>query len=138
MKTYKGSCHCGAVAYEAEIDFAAEGTGKCNCTMCWKRRWWGVKVRPAQFRILKGAEHLVRYPEKGPSVSGGPGGFCKTCGVTPFQQAEVTEWNNGVTVSINVATIDDLDPAELIAAKVQYFNGRDNAWWTPPNETRHL
>jgi hypothetical protein len=138
MKTYRGSCHCGSVAYEADIDFAADGTSKCNCTICWKRRWWGVRIRPTQLRILRGAEHLVSYPETGPSVSGGPGGFCRTCGVLPFQQAEAAEWNGGVTVSINVSTLDDLDPAELLAARVQYFNGRDDAWERPPNESRHL
>ena len=31
-------------ADEAEIDLA-EGTGKCNCTYCWKQRWWGAKVQ---------------------------------------------------------------------------------------------
>ena len=42
--------------------------------------------------------------------------------------------------SAETAPLDPTNPviAELIAATVRYANGRDNAWWTPPAETRHL
>lgn len=32
---YKGSCHCGSVQFEAEVDLKS-GANKCNCSLCFK------------------------------------------------------------------------------------------------------
>jgi hypothetical protein len=41
-------------------------------------------------------------------------------------------------VSVQLASLDNATPEELIAAPIKYANGRDNSWWTEPAETRHL
>mgnify|MGYP000950019988 CR=1 FL=1 len=132
-KTYRGSCHCRRVTFEVALDLSA-GTSKCNCTFCWKRRWWGAKAAPEDFTLLTGADALRRYPE---SPSTMPRGFCASCGVAAFTTGEAADWNDGAYVAIQVACLDDLPPEELIRAPVTFLDGRSDAWGTP-DETRHL
>lgn len=133
-RTYQGSCHCGRVKFAAELDFAA-GTSKCNCTSCWKKRWWSVRCAPADFHPLSGESELSDFR---PGETTGHGGFCKHCGVKPYAWVPKAEWNPEPYVSINVAALDDLDPAELVSAPVRYCDGRANNWWESPAEIRHL
>jgi len=132
-KTYHGSCHCGEVRYAADIDLEA-GTGRCNCSYCAKNRSWGVLMKPADFRLLAGDEMLSGYQF---GTLSGHHLFCRRCGVHTHGHGHV-EAIGGDFVSIQVATIDDIEPAQLAALPIQYQNGRDDAWWNEPAEVRHL
>jgi hypothetical protein len=124
-KTFHGSCKCGAITFEADLDLE-QGTTKCNCTSCWKRRWWSVRVKPDAFRSLRGEECLTAAS------------FCPNCGVVPYAHIEAAEWNDGAYVSVNVAVLDDLDPNELMEAPVQFCDGRNDDWFRKPKFTAHL
>jgi hypothetical protein len=126
-KTYRGSCHCGAVRFEADIDLS-KGTFKCNCSICTKTRAWLAGIPAGDFRLLSGEQALADYQFGRKAIHHR---FCANCGVRPFSQA-------GDKVAIRVNCLEDVDPQALIAAPVQYFDGRHDDFKTPPAETRHL
>ena len=132
-KTHRGSCHCGAVRFEAEIDLDA-GTGKCNCTFCAKSRSWGVLIKPDAFRLLAGADDLSDY-QFGQMI--GHHRFCRHCGLHAFGHGHL-EMLGGDFVSVSVACLDDVDPKVLAELPVTYADGRANAWWKRPAETGYL
>jgi hypothetical protein len=132
MKTYRGSCHCGAVQYTATFDLAG-GTTRCNCSICTKKRWWGATVAPAHFTLLQGEEALEEYTF-GQHVE--KHRFCRRCGVQPFILG--TSPTRGEFVILNVATLDDATDAELAAAPVRFVDGRHDSWQAAPVVTSHL
>ena len=132
-RTYNGSCHCGSITYEADIDLA-EGTGKCNCTFCTKARAWKVFVKPNSFRMLSGTDDAIGY-RKHPQAP--LKYFCKRCGVRTHELGSA-DYMGGDFVGVFVSTLDNVEPEELVAAPVRYSDGRNNNWGSPPSFTDHL
>ncbi|MBN9159811.1 MAG: aldehyde-activating protein [Myxococcales bacterium 68-20] len=121
-KTYTGGCHCGNVRYEADIDLS-QGTGKCNCSICSKVGRHGAIIKPDAFRLLSGEESLSNYQFNSKT---GHHLFCKTCGIHAFGRGDLP----GILdeyVSINLNCLDDAE-ADVKAAPIKHFNGRDNDW----------
>lgn len=132
MKTYQGSCHCGAVRFEADIDLS-QGTIRCNCSICTKIRFWPAIVRPDAFRLLAGRDELTNY-QFNTKTDQHP--FCRNCGVHSFGIGNSPRW--GEFYAVNVTCLDNASPAELVSAPITYLDGRNDNWHTPPAEVRHL
>ena len=118
--TYQGSCHCGAIRFEVTVDLS-RGATRCNCSVCTKLGLLGVIVKPDDVRCLVPEAELSFY-EWGGKVARRY--FCKHCGVHTFSRGFL-EQIGGAFASVNVNTLDDVDPATL---KVAYWDGRHNNW----------
>jgi hypothetical protein len=133
LKTYHGSCHCGEIRYEADIDLT-RGTGKCNCTFCMKARAWKAFVQPAAFRLATDEKNAVAYRKH---EQASLKYHCGACGVHTHERGDAN-YMGGAFVGVFIATLDDATPEELAAAPVRYSDGLNNNWQNPPAETRYL
>ena len=140
LKTYSGSCHCGAVRFSCEIDLG-EGIRKCNCSFCRKTRMLKAYALKGRFRIEAGAEDLRSYQASPSAWAEGDVQhyFCGRCGVRGFSWAylEVAPFF-GEFHAVNVACLDDVSPEEIAAAPVVFEDGRHDRQTEAPDFTAHL
>ncbi|HRI18230.1 MAG TPA: GFA family protein [Burkholderiaceae bacterium] len=104
LRTYGGSCHCGAVRFEIDTD-VPELT-QCDCSMCARRSATMVKVHESALRLLAGTEALTEYRFHTRTARHF---FCKVCGIYPFHRKRVTPEHFGV----NIACLHDFDAAGI-------------------------
>ncbi len=131
-QNYTGSCHCGAVRFEADFDLAG-GTFRCNCTICFKSRAWMASVPAANFRLLSGEANLRDYQFAKKNIHHC---FCVTCGVRSFSHGQDPKGNKFYALRVNC--LDGVDSKEFADAPVKYFNMLHDDFKSPPAETRHL
>lgn len=133
VQTYQGSCHCGAIRYEVDLDLDA-GTSRCNCSICTKLRKWTALAKPDAFRLLAGRPEDMGDYQFG--TFSGHHQFCKHCGIHAFGSGEL-EVLGGKYYAVNVACLD-VDHAVLAAAPVRFMDGLHNNWFETPAVTAHM
>ena len=115
MTTYKGSCHCGRVAYE--VDGEIDGALACNCSICQRKGSLLWFVPKAHFRLLTDDaaaktyefnRHLIKHR------------FCPECGIHPY--ADGVDPKGNAMAAINIRCLEGI---ELESVPVTHFNGRD-------------
>ena len=104
MKSFSGSCHCGAVRFEIMSDFPELTT--CDCSICRRKNALMVKVHQSQFKLLEGADSLTRYQFHTCTAQHY---FCNVCGIYPFHRKRVTPDFLG----INVFCLEGFEPSDI-------------------------
>jgi hypothetical protein len=120
MKTYHGSCHCGAVRFDADLDLS-QPSFRCNCSICHRTRFWAAVATEGRFRLLSGSEMLTEYlfnTRKNQHF------FCRTCGVRPFGVGNDTPI--GRMYGVNIGCLEDVTEEELAAVPITYVDGMND------------
>ncbi|MCG5051964.1 MAG: GFA family protein [Myxococcales bacterium] len=112
---HRGSCHCGKVQYEVEVDLESPVVA-CNCSMCGRSGTLLSFVPGPAFSLLSGDDVLTDYRFNKHVIDHL---FCSICGIKPF--ARGTRPDGTPTVAINVRCLEGVD---LETLKVQKFDGR--------------
>lgn len=62
---------------------------------------------------------------------------CAHCGVRSLAR-DYAEQIGGNYVAVQLSSLDNVSPQELLAAPIRYADGRNNDWGNSPSEVRHL
>lgn len=111
---YKGSCHCGGIAFEVEGEMA--GVVDCNCSICARMGSLLWFVPRDQLRLLTPVEKVATYTFGTATIQHQ---FCPTCGIHPFGEGVDPAGNR--MAAINVRCLEGVDVAAL---PVTHYDGR--------------
>jgi hypothetical protein len=107
MQRYRGSCHCGAVTFEASTTLVP--ALRCNCSLCRRKGTVMATVAPEDFTLVSGAEQLTLYQFNTRTAKHY---FCKVCGIYTFHRPRT----NPNIYRVNVGCLEGVDPFALEVA----------------------
>ncbi len=103
MEVKHGSCHCGAVEFEVELQNGFEKVRRCNCSLCRRKGAIMASVPVEKLRIVQGQNKLTLYQW---NTRQAKHYFCSVCGIYTHHQRRSTPTEYG----FNMACIDGVDP----------------------------
>ena len=101
-----GQCHCGAVAFEVELENGLGEIKRCNCSLCRRKGAIMGFVSTDQLKVVKGEDALSLYQW---NTGVAKHYFCKVCGIYTHHQRRM----NASQFGFNVACLDGVDPFAL-------------------------
>jgi hypothetical protein len=111
---YKGSCHCGKVAFEVEGEI--KGAMACNCSMCQRRGSLLMFSPRDKLRLLTPDADASTYLFNKHTIKHR---FCAACGIHAF--GEGTDPKGNAIAAVNIRCIEGID---LESIPVQHYDGR--------------
>lgn len=111
---YKGSCHCGKIAFEVQGEL--QGAMACNCSICSRKGVLMWFVPREKLRLLTPEEATSTYTFNKHVIKHR---FCPTCGIHPY--GEGIDPNGNRMAAINIRCLEGID---LTSIPVQNFDGR--------------
>lgn len=112
---YKGSCHCGKIAFEVEGDLTS--VMECNCSICSKRGHLLWFVPREQLKLTTSESNLSTYLFNKRQIHHR---FCSTCGCGPFGEGSNPKTGE-LMAAVNVRCLEGVDIKKL---KVTFFDGK--------------
>ena len=110
---FKGSCHCGKIAYTVDEDAPTEAM-ECNCSICRRSGSLHHFTTPDKFTLETSRDAVTDYRWNKGVINFQ---FCKQCGCAPFAEGKGP---NGPMVEINLRCAEGID---LAALKINPFDG---------------
>lgn len=132
LKTYIGSCHCGAVRFEADLDLT-QPSFRCNCSICRRNRFWPAIAGPEGLRLLAGESELTEYRF---NTKKNQHFFCRHCGVRPFGIGNDTPV--GKMYGVNIGCLEGVPEETLSQIPIVCLDGMHDRWESAPEFPSHL
>lgn len=112
---YKGSCHCGKVAFEVEGEI--KGAMDCNCSIC-------QRVGALRWFVPRGDMHLLTPDDAASTYTFNKHAikhrFCPVCGIHAYGEGKNPKTGE-MMAAINIRCLEGVDLASI---SVQHFDGR--------------
>ena len=111
---YRGSCHCGKVAYQ--VDGEIKSAMSCNCSICQRKGSLLWFVPRDALKLLTPEDATAVYEFNKHAIHHR---FCPACGIHPY--ADGTDSRGNRVAAVNVRCLEDIDLASI---PVTHFDGR--------------
>ena len=111
---YKGSCHCGHIAFEVEGTLT--GVTSCNCSICQRRGSLMWFVPREQLKLLTPDDIASTYTFNRHVIKHR---FCPSCGVHLY--GEGTDPAGGAIAAVNIRCLESINLEEV---PVSHYDGR--------------